>query len=190
MHKYHIADILTSIEFLMAAAIIALTISSEDAGWVLIAFAVGELCDAFDGICARRWHYPNDGKRRFWRIHAALIDQISDIVLGLAVLAYLVIVKYSDSLLLLSLVILVTAISIQFMVNDMERKGDQETADRLVLFRRHLYIAGLAFVGLLLIYFASWPLLVKEIIAGLGVITGIVLWIVKADRRTQNHTPL
>ena len=190
MHKYHIADVLTSIEFVMAAVVVALTVFRYDAGWVFIAFAVGELCDAFDGICARRWHYPNDGKKRWWRVHAPLIDQISDVVLGLAVLAYLVFVIRTDDMVILSMTILGISIPIQFIVNSLERRKQQRFADGLVIFRRYLYIFGLAAVAVILIHYAAWPAMAKEVILGLGVAVGIVLWFVKADRRKQNRTPL
>lgn len=68
MRKYHLADALTALEIIMAATITGMIIFGGSANVVIWLFAVGELCDAFDGICARRWPYPDDGKFRWWRV--------------------------------------------------------------------------------------------------------------------------
>ena len=54
MKKYHLADLLTLGEALFTVVIIACAIAGAASQWAFLAFAAGELCDAFDGICARK----------------------------------------------------------------------------------------------------------------------------------------
>ena len=78
MRKYHLADVLTSLETLCAVILIGFAIGNVPVDYALWVFAAAELCDAFDGICARRWPYPDDGKRR--TSPSAKLDAIQELV--------------------------------------------------------------------------------------------------------------
>ena len=86
MKKYHLADALTVCELICAVILSGMAFLRVAPAYALWVFAAGELCDAYDGTCARRWPYPDDGKYRWWRVPrtVAFIEHMSDILLGLA----------------------------------------------------------------------------------------------------------
>ena len=223
MHKYHIADILTFIRFLCAIGLIVLvvvgffdtTFVAIEAPAAFLLFAIGELTDAFDGPAARRWLYPNDGKRRWWREYADRIDIVADILLALVALAFVIFrVNLAIGLAIL-LIGAAIAIPIEFFSWYMTRgpsryafKGGMDSfywkeicaaervntilAEQVVLKRRYLYVLGIA-VGLMILLWTpanGWMMIVKFIITCFGVAIGALLWVVKRDRRTEWHTPL
>ncbi|MBR3220580.1 CDP-alcohol phosphatidyltransferase family protein [Candidatus Saccharibacteria bacterium] len=190
MKKYHIADVLTALEFVCAVVLLILTIMGADPGIALVVFLFGELCDAFDGIAARTWHYPDDGKVRWWREHANGIDQLSDIVLAFVVLVYVAV--HVDFALGVTIIILALVVgwSVQFWVYGYLQKHSPDLALKVVLARRFMYLAGIVVVTVKLMIAASWTRPVKYILMGLCLVASILLWFLKEDRRTQDKTPL
>lgn len=89
MKKYHLGDLLSATEIALTLLIIVLTCVGTSADIVIWIFVAAELCDAFDGPCARRWPYPKDGKKRWWRTHVQAIEHISDIALLVVTAVYL-----------------------------------------------------------------------------------------------------
>ena len=53
LKQYHIADILTLCEVICTCILGVLLFIGAKPQTALIVFGIGELCDAFDGICAR-----------------------------------------------------------------------------------------------------------------------------------------
>ena len=211
MHKYHIADILTFARFFCVGGLFV----AIDARMAFLIFAIGELTDAFDGIAARRWPYPNDGKRRWWREYADAYDKVADIALALAALWF--ITRHVNFVIGLAILLVGAAIAIPieyflwYMTKGPSKyafkggmgdfywkeicaaeKVNTVLAERVALKRRYLYILGLA-VGLLILLWApvnEWSILAKALITIGGVLIGVSLWITKRDRRTEWHTPL
>lgn len=91
--KYLLADVLSYTEVALAIimAIVAIFVPT-DSGVALTIFGIGMLCDAFDGICARRWPYPSDGKYRFWRRpdYVKHLEWSKDIALGAMALLFII----------------------------------------------------------------------------------------------------
>lgn len=190
MKKYHIADMLTALEFVSAVVLLILTIVGADAGVALIVFLFGELCDAFDGIAARTWHYPDDGKVRWWREHASGIDQLSDIVLAFFVLVY--VAAHVDFELGITIIILALVVGwgVQFWAYGYLYKKAPNLALKVILARRFMYLAGILVVAIKLMLAASWSRPIKYALVGLGIVASILLWFIKEDRRTEDKTPL
>ena len=219
MRKYHLADVLTSLETLCAAILIGFAIGNVPVDYALWVFAAAELCDAFDGICARRWPYPDDGKRRWWRIYAVELDQLSDIAAGLACLLY---VSWRVSF-TCGLVVLITALVIGFSIQLTVKwpSARRSLTDwglgslarwyesvrpihrllawlerhpklclALVLIRRYLYVAAIAVLIICMILGTSWPQPLQFGALGALVAIGIFLIFYKRDRLTQDKTPL
>lgn len=218
MKKYHIADVLSTIEVICACAIFALTFTGAPPDIVIWIFALGELCDAFDGICARKWHYPNDGKKRWWREHASELDILSDLLIGAAILLYLT----TRINLALGLVIIFSAFIIGFAVQILVKwKSTEKLLDSwspkianflckstwfcwlttwfdfhrkvslvLILIRRYLYVAAIGVIIVQLIFATSWPAFCQRLAIYALVGIACLLAAVKLDRLRQDKTPL
>ncbi len=180
MKKYHIADLLTLCEIIIACTLLILQqrLTPEVVFWL---FIVGELCDAFDGICARRWHYPDDGKKRWWREWAPEIDQISDILLLLGLVLYLI-TLCGEVLLIVTIVAVLFFVAVELLTSEKD-KG-------IRIFRRYVYLACIVAGILILLYNTKWKLVTKIVIAVIMALIGITLIFVKKNRLTQVKTPL
>ena len=202
MKKYHIADVLSLLEVLAVVAIVVCTVMGAKPEPVLLLFGFGELCDAFDGTCARRWPYPNDGKRRPWRNPTFIkhYEWTKDICLGLATLIYIIIrVDLLTGIVCTSLA-LVFGLSMQVYAGSLwmwanaavqsERKrakARQELESYYVKRRIYLYIPSIVTLVLTLLYATSWLLVVKTLLLFGLTMFGIFLWDVKSDRRTSEN---
>ena len=219
MRKYHLADVLTSLETLCAVILIGFAIGNVPVDYALWVFAAAELCDAFDGICARRWPYPEDGKRRWWRIYAVELDQLSDIATGLACLIY---TSWRVSL-TCGLVVFVTAIIIGFGIQLTVKWSSARHSLKdwrlysliawyesirpvrhllrwlqrhpklclaLVLIRRYLYVTAIGVLLICMILHTSWPQSLRFGALGALVTIGLFLIFYKRDRLTQDKTPM
>lgn len=195
-HKYHIADLLTLCEVICTCILGVFILTDATPETALIVFGIGELCDAFDGICARRWKYPNDGKYRWWREYAPEIEHITDIF-HLSIMALFFIFRICARFTYFrpwvafaaALAIALICIIVQIIITDPKHKGTPY-ADRLIIKRRYLYLACIAFVVFVGLYAVDWPLKVKTPLAIALCIGGIGLFILKKDRATQPKTPL
>lgn len=219
MRKYHLADVLTSLETFLAVVLVGFAIGNVSVDYALWVFAIAELCDAFDGICARRWPYPNDGKRRWWRTYAVELDQISDIATGLACLIY-VIWRVSPAC---GLVVFITAVVVGFAIQltakwSVARRYLRAWGLRsfvkwyesnhiirrlltwlqahptlclvLILVRRYLYVAAIGVLIICMILHTSWPYPVQIALIGVLIMIGAFLAFYKRDRLTQDKTPM
>lgn len=205
MKKYHLADALTAFEVMMAFTLIGMAFFQVPADTAIWVFVAGELADAFDGPCARRWPYPNDGKYRWWRVPATVkrIEHFSDIFIATSCMFYLIRIP-SDSIiyihqqaipipicaLCLGIFIIVFCLLIEAVVHQLRhpdsftRAAGKITA--LILIRRLVY----AFVGigggvLLLIMATPWNSYIKHnlILASIAA-AALLLWY-KLDRATD-----
>lgn len=181
---YYLADVLTLCEVIAGFALLGMAFTKAPAEYALWLFVFGELCDAFDGPCARRWKYPNDGKVRWWRVHVKTIEHLSDIFIAVACMIYLMFGSrpaITKGALQLGISIIVYCAATELLLHDKQLTSLQH--DRLILIRRWIY----AFVGLgggifLLIVATSWSPVIKFIAICAGLITGLVLLIYKLDR--------
>lgn len=189
MKKYYLADVLTATQVVLAVILAVMTVVEVDAGYAMIVFVLGELCDAFDGICARRWPYPEDGKRRWWRVHAEALDQISDIMLGVAGLAYITFCVHFKLGATLSIVTILIGAGVQAWVYSSLYKQNPKLALKVVLIRRLGYVAAVVWLALIMLWTSSFHQTTKIVLTGLGLILCAILWVVKEDRRMQDKTP-
>ncbi len=190
---YILADVLTAIRGILAFAIwliagLVILFDSAASVWnspdiVIWLFVIGELCDAFDGICARRWHYPDDGKKRWWRENASILDQVTDIFLITATAAYLGVRLGRFDLLMLGGIVALFCIVVEGLKFHYYSK-------RLILLRRYIYLACIALALFTLLFATSWNGLAKGVAIAAIFIVGIFLMIIKRNRLTQDVTKL
>lgn len=201
MKKYHLADLLTLLEVILACTLLVLAILGTPADYALWVFVAGELCDAFDGPCARRWHYPDDDKPRWWRRHNVEIDQISDIMLAIACGIYLVWRVSLDFGRILFLGVGAYCLIIQLYLYEFDRisrrfipRRSVSDAERHshVIVRRLIYaIMGIGGAIVLLISATSWELRTKIIVCIIGAVIALpALLIFKRPRTKSEFTPL
>lgn len=190
---YILADVLTAIRGILAFAIwliagLVILFDSAASVWnspniVIWLFVIGELCDAFDGICARRWHYPDDGKKRWWRENASVLDQVTDIFLITATATYLGVRLGRFDLLMLGGIVALFCIIVEGLKFRYYSK-------RLILLRRYIYLACIALALFTLLFATSWSGLSKGVAIAAIFIVGIFLIIIKRNRLTQDVTKL
>lgn len=219
MRKYYIADLLTLLEVILAGILLWMTIANISVDCAIWVFVAGELCDALDGPCARRWHYPDDGKYRWWRHYNSEIDQASDILLAIACGLYLILRVNTFWGCILLIGIGAFCLILQCTLYAYDREGhrfcrrdqlpyqvvrigtlwvkrtpsreDQALAEKLILFRRIVYVfGGIGGAIALLIWSTSWPTLVKFNLSIFGIAAGLILAHKKRNRLTEDQTPL
>lgn len=197
MRKYYIADLLTLSEVILAGILLWMTIFNVHADYALWVFVAGELCDALDGPCARRWHYPDDGKYRWWRHYNSEIDQISDILLAVACGLYLIfrVNPIGGCLLLLGIGTFCVIVQYKLYGYDRDthrfRRKNYIYAEQLILFRRKVYVfIGIGGTIALLVWATSWSIYVKVGLALVGIVAGIYIANKKRNRLTEDQTPL
>lgn len=197
MKKYHLADLFTLLEVILAIALFIAAVSNAPVEWALYIFVAGELCDAVDGPCARRWHYPDDGKYRWWREYNSETDQASDILLAISCGVYLIwrVSVFWGIALLGGIGLFCLAIQCYIFRYDHIRHTfvcrDNPHIDDIVLFRRHIYvIAGIGGAIALMVWSTSWPLIIKRILMIVGIICGLILLKLKWNRWKENKTKL
>lgn len=78
----YLADLLTLLRFLMAAATLGFLLTNQW-GPAAIAFGIGLLSDAFDGICARTWPFEPESSH-WWRKNPHAFDNAADLSLSTA----------------------------------------------------------------------------------------------------------
>lgn len=193
--KYHLADLFTLLEVILACTLLIMAFFEGLTNYAIWVFIGGELCDALDGPCARRWHYPDDNKYRWWRHYNTEIDQASDILLAAACAIYIMGRVNTFFGFILAMTVLITCGSIELYVAaaraQYPRGYSQRKIDRLLLIRRCIYVfLGIGGAILMLIWHTSWPSFCKWIAVLILAIAAIVLSIIKRNRLTQVNTPL
>ncbi len=193
--KYHIGDLFTLSEVVLACTLIVLAFFEGLTDIALWIFIAGELCDALDGPCARRWHYPDDGKRRWWRQYNTQIDQLSDILLAVACAVYLIAQVNTFFGAILTAVIFTHCFIVQLYVDYVTAKQPQKRYSRkikrIILMRRYVYVfVGIGGAIVLLIWHTTWAIICKALATGLLALSAIILAILKRNRLKEVTTSL
>ncbi len=196
MKIYHLADTCTALECVCAVIIFIMAWCGAKPEYALCIFFVGEMFDAFDGPLARHFHYPEDGKYRWWREYACQIDQLSDLLIGITTCVY--VAKCINPIIGWTALSAATAIglSVQTLTYDFPplRFNWLEHRPRLgnavVLIRRWLYVGLVVFAVALLLWNTSWPLNAKVVITVILCTIGLFLFICKLNRLTEVKTKL
>ena len=193
------ADLFTLLEVILAGALFVMTIIGAPPEYALWVFVAGELCDAVDGPCARRWHYPNDGKYRWWRRYNVEIDQISDIMLAVACGVYLIFrVSWQIGCgLLFGIGIPCLAVQLYLYRFDristrfLPRRIPAPQRKKIVLIRRMCYVfLGVGGAIATLLWHTSWSMAAKQILTIAGLCIAIIMIPLKINRIVQDKTPL
>lgn len=190
MKSYHLADALTLGEVVAGVILLGMAFLRTAADYAIWVFVIGELCDAFDGVCARRWPYPNDGKKRWWRTYVVQIEHLTDIFIAVACMIYLMRIPneaIASGALLLGVTIIAICSCVEIVSHLPEVTDPSDTAQKLIncfiLVRRWIYAFGGIGGGIFLLIIAtSWTPLTKLTTIILGIGTGLVLFIYKLDR--------
>jgi len=192
----YLADILTFVRFVLAGFLLVFLITYASPECVLIVFCIGELTDAFDGTCAKRWPFPK-GKEPKYRRFAEQYDMIADILLLGFMGLYIVI--WINIWLVAWMVFVIVASFILEMVcygrplghpnfctkNSLYRKN-QKLAEKILLLRRKLtYLPSIATAIIMLLFATAWPDAVKFGLLGGMVAVGVFLWFFLKARRTK-----
>lgn len=198
MKKYFIADALTLLETLCAIILACMGLFQVSVNCAIWVFVTGIVCDALDGPCARTWHYPKDGKHRWWREKAELTDQISDLMLGIAGFIYIgccIDVKLGQYGFIVAFIIgcLVQVIvypswgGIECLNLQASHPG---LALALICTRRILYAVGLILGVFTMIQATSWSKSFKITTVAILVIGALIALKFKSNRLRTDKTPL
>lgn len=179
---------LTAIEFIMAAILTGMIVLQEPSNWVVWIFAIGEICDAFDGICARRWPYPNDGKYRWWRVPRTVqfLEHTSDIWLVGACCVYIAMfapppVNSIITYLGFAIVCICVVVEVNLRTDPVALKYPAFRED-IIIKRRIIYLTGVGIGMATLICMTTWPAEIKAILLIVGALIGVWLYKKKPDR--------
>lgn len=196
MKKYHLADVFTALEFACGFIIFIMAFYGVKPEIVVFLYGFAEICDALDGPCARRWHYPNDNKYRWWRYYAPQLDQISDLLVGVAIGVYFTWrINFTLGLIILIAAIII-GLTVQTVAYDFPPIGLNLLENRpkvgtvLVLVRRWLYVITLALIALNLILATGWARIIKLTLCGVLSAICLILLFSKINRLIEVKTPL
>ncbi|MDO5480989.1 MAG: hypothetical protein Q4F60_01420 [Candidatus Saccharibacteria bacterium] len=197
MKKYYIADFLTILELILTVVIFYLglrpDISTGVASFVILA---AELCDAFDGIAARTWRYPDEPGKYPWRKYATIYDILSDILLIGVTLWYIVTVALPQSdlwamFLFWNLVLIgvLAAASVEFITIEMTQRGEKARADKIAVWRRRIiYVPAVVITIVWPLFTSGWGFWCNMAILILYVMIGVAIFRLKQDRWSQRFT--
>lgn len=192
MKKYHLADALTACELICAVILSGMAILRVAPAYALWVFAAGKLCDAYDGTCARRWPYPDDGKYRWWRVPrtVAFIEHMSDILLGLACGCYLILcINPLCGLILLGNMAVVAGV-VELIIHNRPLDLAYAVLTRfsrteIILARRVVYLIHIAIALIMMLIAAELPIAAKIALCGTGICIGVYLIITKYEERLK-----
>lgn len=192
--KKYLADILTLIRFILTITLFIMTFTGGDLGTGFLLFVLGELTDAFDGTCATRWPFPKD-KAPKYRKYAAKYDMLADTLLAVAMILFFIVRVNFVAGLIIGIGYSLLAVAIDLVVYgklmghpDDYRPGSLAArnfplAKKIILARRMLYLALIAFVAAWTFYASVWPFPAKIIITIIAAIVSIFLWFFLSQRR-------
>lgn len=191
----YLADILTSIRFILALALIyGCVMHSGGPEAAFIIFLVAELTDAFDGTCARKWPFPKD-KTPKYRKYAAKFDMVSDVLLAGAQVLFLTFrVNWTIGLVII-IYYAISSIGGDLLVygklmghpddctkNSLAQKNFP-VAKKIILTRRYLYTICLGVTNALILFATSWPEPVKWGLFAFGCLIFVFMWFFLKQRR-------
>lgn len=209
MRKYHIADVLVLVRFVLAALLLALGLlapfewgSGRIIGIGLALYVIAELTDAFDGPAARRWHYPRDGKHRWWRENGmnSLLDKAADLTTAIAMsllLFWRETIVWSVAVVVVGAMFATYCLTMEIEVRSSfdlaHERGDvfwERRFSNALLKRRVAYLLYLLWLAMLALWTCDWPLVVKVVVTLVGILGLLVLARYKRDRLTEVDTGL
>ncbi len=192
--KSYLADILTFTRFILAGFLLYFLITHGSPECVLIIFCIGELTDAFDGTCAKKWPFSK-GKEPKYRRFAEQYDMIADILL-LGFMGLYIVIWINLWLVAWMAIVIVASFIIEmicygrpfghpnFCTKNSLFKKNQKLAEKILLLRRKLtYLPSIAVAILMLLFATSWPNEVKFSLIDVMIVVGIFLWFFLATRR-------
>lgn len=190
-----VADILTLFRGLAAVAIAGCAfLDAWSVEAVLVVFVLGELSDGLDGWWARTFIHPRAVRDLWFRRHAPMLDKITDILLAVATLLYVIMRvdrAYGLSILALGLVIAVPIELLKGRIEDCYGEGARKL---IILLRRGLYVVAIFLTANWMfaqtwwfkaIPTAFWWEVVKFTMPLMGV---LVVAIFKPDRASEEDT--
>lgn len=188
VRKYHLCDLFTLLEVILTCTLIVMTVLHVSPDYAIWVFVAGELCDAIDGPCARRWPYPDDSKKRWWRLPHVVqaIEHISDILLIGSLALYLLFQPGLFHYLTLygSLAIALICLVVQYLL--FTKPYSSAKRKSLTLLRRRFYLVGIIIGIAELIFCTTWALPLKIGACILGLIAGVIILIAKWNRFTES----
>ena len=192
----YFADILTFIRFVLAGFLLYFLIVGGKPECVLIAFCLGELTDAFDGTCAKKWPFPK-GKEPKYRRFAEQYDMIADVLL-LGFMGLYIVIWINIWMILMLVFVIIASFVIEmicygrpfghpnFCTKKSLYRKNQKLAERILLLRRKLtYLPSITIATLILLFATAWSDVVKYSLLGGMVAVGIFLWFFLKARRTK-----
>lgn len=190
----YLADILTFSRFILAGFLLYLLIIGGAPECVLLIFCIGELTDAFDGTCAKKWPFQK-GHEPKYRKYAEQYDMIADILLlGFMGLYIVIRVNIWFLLMLVFVILFCTIVELicygrpfghpNFCKENSLYKKNKKLAEKILLARRKImYLPSIAVAIITLILATSWPNYAKIVIFSLAFAIGIFLWFFLETRR-------
>lgn len=196
MKIYHLADICTALEAVCAVIIFIMAWCGAKPEYALCIFFAGEMFDALDGPLARHFHYPDDGKYRWWREYACQIDQLSDLLIGITTCIYVAIrlnpvIGWSALGGATTIGLFVQTLTYNFpplRLNWLEHKP--RLGNAVVLIRRWLYVGLIVFAVGLLLWSTDWPRTAKTTVTVILCTIGVFVFVCKINRMTEVKTEL
>ncbi|MBR3168919.1 CDP-alcohol phosphatidyltransferase family protein [Candidatus Saccharibacteria bacterium] len=190
----YLADILTFSRIILAIVLFYLAFTRVGIGVALIIFLFAEITDALDGTCATKWPFPKN-KAPWYRKYAAKYDMLADGLTALAMVLFFSLRVNMVAGLLMLIPYLVIALIVEFVVygkflghpddctkNCLMRRNFK-LAKKIILTRRNIYLAILFTMAVWSLYASEWPLIVKNIIMGIGLAGSLFFWIFLSQRR-------
>lgn len=190
----YLADILTFSRIILAIVLFYLAFTRVEIGVALIIFLFAEITDALDGTCATKWPFPKN-KAPWYRKYAAKYDMLADGLTALAMVLFFSLRVNMVAGLLMLIPYLVIALIVEFVVygkflghpddctkNCLMRRNFK-LAKKIILTRRNIYLAILFTMAVWSLYASEWPLIIKNIIMGIGLAGSLFFWIFLSQRR-------
>ena len=190
----YLADILTFSRIILAIALTVMSFSSAPLYAAFIVYMIGEITDALDGTCATRWPFPKN-KTPKYRKYAAKYDMFADGFIALAMVLFFSLRVNLIAGLCMLIPYAIIGLILEFIVygkfmghpDDCTKKclmrRNFKLAKKIILIRRNVYLAILFTMAVWTLYASEWPLLVKNIIMGIGLAGSLFFWIFLSQRR-------
>ena len=188
-----LADILTSIRFVLALVLLGLAFSGGTAEAAFIVFLTAELTDVFDGTCARKWPFPK-GKEPKYRKYAAKFDMVADVLLAAAQVLFLTLqVDLALGMAVIGFYALCAVLELVIYgkffghpddcTKNSLTKRNFPLAKKILLFRRYGYTICLGITNAFILFATNWPLAVKIALFIFGCSIYLFIWFFLQQRR-------
>ena len=190
----YLADLLTSVRFVLAVILLVQAIVGSPAENAFIIFLVAEITDIFDGTCARKWPFPKN-KIPKYRKFAALYDMVSDALLAAAQVLFVTLqINLVVGLIIIFFYVVVCGVIELIVYGKLFGHPDNCTpnslakrnfplAKKIVLVRRFGYALCLGITNAVILFATSWPLAVKIALFILGCSICVFAWFFLRQRR-------